>query len=165
MAFVIPETITEEELIRILKAIEKPKLRLAFVLGFYACMRVSEVIKLREEHIDRGQRIIRIKSAKGQKDRNIPIPPQALRGLRELPINCTARLLQMRIKEYGKKVLKKDIHFHTLRHSGATYYLNKKKWSTRQVQQLLGHSRIVTTEIYTHVTPADLVDQMWEEKK
>ncbi len=163
MSFKIPNTITEKEFISLIKSTKKKHHRISFILGFYGCMRVSEVVNLRKEDIDRGQRIIRIKEAKGKKDRNIPIPPQAVRGLSHIPIKCGIRALQTSIHNYGLKILKKDIHFHTLRHSGATYYINEKKWSTRQVQQLLGHSKVQTTEIYTHVTPQNLIDRMWEE--
>lgn len=160
--FTIPETISEEEFIKIIKKVRKQHHKLAFILGFYGCMRVSEIVNLKPENIDRGQKLIRIKQGKGGKDRNIPIPPQAMRGLNNLPIKCGVRSLQIALKKYALGVLKKDIHFHTLRHSGATHYLNKKKWSTRQVQLLLGHSRVQTTEIYTHVSPEVLINRMWD---
>jgi len=159
----IPEVITEQEFIKLLKGVKKPHHKLSFILGFYGAMRVSEIVNLRPENIDRGQRLIKIKQAKGGKDRNIPIPPQAVRGLSHLPIKCGIRALEIAFKNYGKKALNKNLYFHQLRHSGATHYLNKKKWSTRQVQQLLGHSKIQTTEIYTHVTPEVLINQMWGE--
>jgi len=160
--FKIPDIITEEDFLKILRATRKRHHRIAFILGFYAAMRISEIVNLKPEHIDRGQKLIRIKQGKGNKDRNIPLPPQAIRGLSHIPIKCGIRALEIAIKNYGKNVLKKDIHFHTLRHSGATYYINKKKWSTRQVQVLLGHSKVQTTEIYTHITPQDLINQMWD---
>jgi len=162
MARKLPETITEEEFLKLLKAVKKKHHKLAFILGFYGCMRVSEIVNLKPEDVDRGQRLIRIKQAKGKKDRNIPIPPQAVRGLSLLPIKCGVRALEIAFKNYSRKVLKKDLHFHTLRHSGATYYLNKKKWDIRHVQQLLGHSKLSTTAIYTHVSPSLLIDKMWE---
>jgi len=158
----LPETISEEEFVKLLRAVRKKHHRIAFILGFYGCMRVSEIVKLRQEDIDRGQRLIRIKQAKGSKDRNIPIPPAATRGLTHIPIQCGVRALEISIKGYGMNVLKRDIHFHTLRHSGATHYLNKKKWNIREVQQLLGHSRLDTTMLYTHVSATDLIDKMWE---
>ncbi len=163
MPLKIPETITEEEFLKLIKEVKKKHHKLAFMLGFYACMRISEIVNLKQENIDRGQRIIRIKQAKGKKDRNIPIPPQLVRGLSHIPLKCGVRALEISFKGYCRKVLNKDLHFHSLRHSGATHYLNKKKWSTRQVQQLLGHSKIQTTEIYTHVTPQVLIERMWEE--
>ena len=164
MKLKIPDTITEDELAQIMKAVKKKSHRLAFALGFYACMRVSEVVNLKPEHIDRDRKVIRIKEAKGGKDRNIPLPPQLYRGLNGLPLGIGVRALQIAFKNAAAKTIQKDVHFHTLRHSGATYYLNKKGWSTRQVQAMLGHSRIQTTEIYTHVTPDDLINKMWGEK-
>lgn len=160
----IPETITEPEFLKIIKHVRKKHHRASFILGFYGCMRISEIVKLKPQDIDKGQRLIRIKQAKGNKDRNIPIPPQVVRGLSHIPIRCGVRALEIAFKYYAKKALDRDLYFHCLRHSGATYYLNKKKWSTRQVQQLLGHSKLQTTEIYTHVTPQDLIDRMWEDK-
>lgn len=159
----IPDTITIEELTELLKGCKEPHHKLAFSLGFLQCMRVSEVTNLKPENIDLKRRIISIKQSKGGKDRNIPISlklkPNMFNGL---PIPCGIRALQIAIKNLGKEVLKKDIHFHTLRHSGATYYLNKKKWNLRQVQQFLGHSKVNTTEIYTHITPDDLQRAMEE---
>lgn len=161
----IPDTITIEELVELLKKCIEPHHKLAFSLGFLQCMRVSEVTNLKPENIDVKRRIISIKQSKGGKDRNIPIspkiPPRMFNGL---PIPCGVRALQIALKKVGKEVLKKDIHFHTLRHSGATYYLNIKKWNLRQVQNFLGHSRVNTTEIYTHVSPDDLQKAMWEGK-
>jgi integrase len=161
MARKIPETITEEELIKILNIVRNPKLKLAFALGFYEAMRVSEVVNLKTENIDKGKKLIMIKEAKGKKDRNIPIAPEVMNGLKHLPIERRDRALQISFKKYAYAVLDKNLHFHTLRHSGATHYLIIKKWDLRSVQVFLGHSRIATTEIYTHVNPQDLVNKMW----
>lgn len=157
----IPETITEEELSTILKAIKEPKRRLAFMLGFYQGMRVSEIIKLEPSNIDYGRKLIYIKQGKGSKDRNIPIAPEVIKGLKYLPVGVGVRALEISFKNYAKNILGKDLKFHSLRHSGATHYLNIKNWNLRQVQVFLGHARISTTEIYTHVNPEGLVDLMW----
>jgi len=159
----LPEVITEAEFITLIKKDRRKHHKLAFALGFYACMRISEVVNLKKEDVDRGQRLIRIKQGKGGKDRNIPIPPKVVPLLKYLPVRVTPRALQICFKGYARSVLNKDLHFHTLRHSGATHYLNKRKWNIRQVQQLLGHSRLDTTMIYTHVTPDDLIDKMWDD--
>ena len=160
----IPETISEEEFLAIVKATKDKKKRLAFMLGFYQCLRVSEVINLIPSDNDKERGFLFIRQAKGQKDRHIPIMAPVKRGLGGLPMECSIRTLQRAIKRGGLEVLGKDIHFHTLRHSGATYYLNKKKLDIRHVQVLLGHSRLSTTEIYTHVTPEALkerFDEVW----
>jgi integrase/recombinase XerD len=162
MARKIPETISEEELIKIVEGTEKVHHKLAFMLGFYQGMRVSEIVNLKPEHIDRGRKLLMIKQGKGKRDRNIPISPQVIRGLKHIPIGCGVRALEIAFKNKAKEILNKDIHFHILRHSSATYYLTKKKWDLRSVQVFLGHSRIQTTEIYTHVNPEDLVNRMWD---
>ena len=157
----IPETINEDDVISILNTIKRPKDKLAIALGFYQAMRVSEVVKLLPEDVDYGQKIIRIKDAKGSRDRNIPIAPQVIRGLKNLPIKVKVRALQTMFKKAAQKSLGRNLHFHTLRHSGATHYLNDKGWDSRQVQVFLGHSSLQTTQIYIHVRPQDLVDKMW----
>lgn len=161
----LPEVITEEELIQVLNKVKKPKNKLAFALGFYGCMRVSEVIKLLPEDVDYNLKLLWIKQAKGSKDRKIPIAPEIIKGLKNLPIDLGVRALQISFKKICKEVLGKDLHFHTLRHSGITHYLVKKGWSSLEVQRLAGHSRIATTQIYAHINPQDLVNRMWEDKK
>ncbi|MAG02331.1 hypothetical protein CMI42_03260 [Candidatus Pacearchaeota archaeon] len=166
----IPETITEDELVKIISKTKRNNHKLAFLLGFYQAMRVSEVVNLKLENVDKKQHLIMIKQAKGKKDRHIPIikPLQinqsgVLHALNKLPINCGERALEIAFKNKAKEVLNKDLHFHTLRHSGATWLLNKKRWDVRQVQRFLGHAKLQTTEIYCHVSPQDLVELEWED--
>ncbi len=158
----IPETITEKEFLVLLGKTTNKKKKLAYSLGFYQGLRISEVIKLQKENIDYGRKLILIKQAKGNKDRNIPIMPQMMIGLKHLPVGGGVRALQMSFKKISLMVLNKDLHFHCLRHSCATWLLNEKKWDLRYVQRFLGHSRVDTTMIYTHVNPTDLVNKAWE---
>ena len=160
--FRLPEVISESELLEILKATKKPHHQIAFALGFYCCLRISEVTNLKSEDVDKQLKLLKIKQGKGSRDRNIPIAPEVMKGLKHLPIKCGIRALQIKFKQKGKEVLNKDLHFHCLRHSGITHYLVKKHWSSLEVQRLAGHSKITTTQIYTHINPADLVNRMWE---
>lgn len=159
----LPETITEEDLLKILQTCKMQHHKLAFALGFYECMRISEVVNLRPENVDRQTKLLHIKQSKGAKDRNIPIAPEVLRGLKNLPIKCGVRALQIKFKKLALEILGKDLHFHCLRHSGITHYLVKKRWSSLEVQRLAGHSKIATTQIYTHIRPDDLVERMWSQ--
>lgn len=160
----LPEVITEEELQELVQATKNPKHKLAFALGFYQCMRVSEVVNLKPENINRGQKLILLKQAKGKKDRNIPIAPEVMKGLKHLPIGVGARALQISFKKALKKALnREDLTFHSLRHSGITHYIAVKGWSDLQVQRLAGHAKITTTQIYSHISPQHLVNKMWED--
>ena len=155
----LPKTISEKEFIDVFKTIQSRQLRLAFSLGFYQCMRVSEVVNLKHSDMDRERGFLHIIGGKGGKDRDIPITPPLIKQLRHLPIKLGIRSLQLYTKRYWP-----DIHFHTLRHSGATYYLNDKGLDIRFIQQLLGHSRLDTTQIYTHISPRQLktaFDNVW----
>ena len=152
----IPDTISEDELLMILKVTRKKTHRAAYILGFYECLRVSEIVKLQKKDIDMARGFLQIRQAKGNKDRDIPIMNSAKHHLRNIPIGCGVRALERSIKRHSLKAIDKDIHFHTLRHSGASYYLNEKSIDIRYIQKLLGHARLSTTQIYTHVTPENL---------
>jgi len=153
----IPDTITENEFKAGLKLVKDKRYRLAFMLAFYQCMRVSEVVALRRNNIDIERGYIHIKEGKGCKDRDIPITPPLVNMFKTLPINISTRMLQYEVKKYWPY-----IHFHTLRHSGATFWHSFKGMDIRYIQQLLGHSNLNTTQIYTHITPKGLKDKMKE---
>ncbi|MEK6936347.1 MAG: tyrosine-type recombinase/integrase [Nanoarchaeota archaeon] len=150
----LPKTISEAEFLDIIKQVKDNKTKIAFMLGFYEGLRVSEVIKLKPENIDKQRGFIHIIAGKGNKDRDIPIMPPVESGLKHLPMDVGVRGLQKRFKRHFKS--HPELSFHSLRHSGATYYLNDKKVDIRQIQQLLGHSRLDTTQIYTHISPSQL---------
>lgn len=174
------EIITEEELEKILNSTRSIKHKLAFMLGFYECLRVSEVACLRAEHVNKELKLLLIKGsdvskgkkgAKRGKDRNIPIAPEVIKGLKYLPVGSDkakdvgVRALQIAFNNASKKALGKRLNFHILRHSGITFYLTKKKWNSLEVQRLAGHSKVSITEIYTHINPQHLVDRMWGNEK
>jgi integrase/recombinase XerD len=156
----LPDTITEDELVKLVAAAPKKHHRAAFLLGFYEGMRVSEVCNLQFEDVDAARMQIHIRQSKGKKDRIIPLLKAARPAMRHLPIGCGPRALQMAASFYSQRVLGRRIKFHTLRHSGATWLLNVHHKDIRFIQQFLGHSRISTTEIYTHVSPQDLMKSM-----
>ena len=139
-------------------------MKAAFVAGFYQLMRISEVLGLDQKQIDRERGFVHLIQAKGKKDRDVPIQRPVEKFLKFFPMKYSRRTLQREITKWGKKILNKHITFHQLRHSGATFML-ESGIDLRYVQALLGHSRITTTEIYTHVTPSALkkiTDNLWE---
>lgn len=173
MALKIPEVIKHDEFLKIVndeKVKKKTKNCVAYLLGFYQCLRISEVVKLEKSDYDASTKLLKIRQAKGSKDRIIPIAPECVKVIKYLPVSSKhskdngIRALQYAFKKDVKRILGKNLHFHTLRHGGASYYLNVKKWDIRQVQRFLGHSDIKITQIYTHVDPSDLTKLMWDNK-
>jgi len=160
----LPKTLTQEEFERIFKATLKIKKRkkfaIAMLLGFEAGMRISEVIgwvdrvpSLKKANVDMDNNSIRVISGKGQKDRIVPLPKRFNRvAYSMLPLGINRRSLQRWVTELGKKVLNKNISFHTLRHGFATHLVQSGR-PLHEIQLLCGHSRLDTTGIYLHANP------------
>jgi len=157
----IPEVIQEEDIIKILNGAKNERDRLAYALGFYECMRVSEVVNLLPEHIDKGQKLLRIKQAKGKKDRNIPIAPEVMRGLKHIPIGVGIRALQVSFGKVTEKVLGRRINFHTLRHclSEDTEVLTEDGWKRYDELNILS-DRIYTYNLYEDKIELSNIDRI-----
>lgn len=168
----LPKTISQKEFLEIISKVrysdpvKERKIKAAFVMGFYQAMRISEVLALKQEHIDKERGYLHLLQAKGKKDRDIPIQKPVWKFLKYFPLGkgFSRRTLQREIGRWGKEVLNKKLTYHQLRHGGATFYINNGM-DMRHLQALLGHSRVSTTEIYTHITPSALksiTDKLWE---
>ena len=158
----LPQVLSEEEVNTLLKApdlsTEKGIKEYAILDILYSCgLRVSEAVNLQINQINEQEGIINI-LGKGKKERIVPIRKEALKAPRQAIYNI--------VKENAKKAeIKKEIHPHTLRHSFATHLLDNGA-DLRVVQELLGHTKIGTTQIYTHVTAKTLVksyDLYWKD--
>jgi len=145
-------------------------------------MRVSELLSLNLPDIDMVNAIVKVRG-KGKKERIIPIGGLAMSALNEyIKRRCElagdqstqAIFLSERgnripdsksigriITKYAQSVgIKKKITPHTFRHTFATHLLNAGA-DLRSVQELLGHTNLSTTQIYTHVT-ADRLKKVYE---
>ena len=153
---------------------------------FYACgLRASELAELHLEdlHIDLG--VIRV-LGKGRKERIVPIGGPAIRALHDYLQQLRPQLIAVKttrskaaanrifltrsggpvtrivlwqlVQKLARQAGMRSIHPHTLRHTFATHLLSGGA-DLRVVQELLGHSNVVTTQIYTHVD-ADRLKQV-----
>lgn len=146
----------------------------AMLETLYSCgLRVTELINLRLSYIYRDVEFIRV-IGKGDKERLVPIGYDALKHI-DIYVNTVRNQLKIPekysdilflsrngkpmsrvmvfyvIKELAQKIgLQKNISPHTFRHSFATHLIEGGA-DLRAVQQMLGHSSITTTEIYTHL--------------
>ena len=178
----LPETLSEAEVSQLL-SVELPKTALglrdrALLEVLYASgLRASEIAGLRLENVLREEKLLRV-IGKGNRERLVPVGEKALtaldqwlaRGRPEL-VNpktggevflgehgrrlTTARIWQI-VQEITKLAgLQKKIWPHLLRHSFATHLLSHGA-DLRAIQEMLGHSSLATTQIYTHVDQARL---------
>lgn len=141
----------------------------------YACgLRVSEVIGLRFGDIDLDGGILTT-TGKGSKTRRVPVGSSALAALEQyletrrgrddidsdiLFVTPAGKQLNrqavfLMVSDHANKASLADVSPHTLRHTFATHLVQNGA-DIRSVQQMLGHSDISTTQIYTHITNSHL---------
>ena len=174
----LPDVLTTAEIDRIIAAVDgtTPKeIRDAAMLEvLYSCgLRVSELTSLRIRDLFFGEGYIRV-TGKGDKQRLVPISSTAQERIhRYLDVRRSARagetlflnnrgssltrvMIFTILREAARRAgIEKKISPHTFRHSFATHLLEGGA-SIRQVQELLGHESILTTEIYTHLDDSHL---------
>ena len=169
----LPKVLTKEEIRTIIKSINNEKHKLIIKLLYSTGLRVSELINLRRKDIDVNERIVYVYGGKGNKDRKTIIGESLLIDLLKYYSNTnfkTEYVFEGRKGKYSKKsvqaILKKagktigkKVTPHMLRHSFATHLLEQGT-SLRVIQELLGHSNLRTTQIYTKVSTKKLKEVM-----
>lgn len=169
---VLPNVLSKEEVKLILESQSNIKHKAMLSLIYSCGLRRSELLQLKPANIDSKRNIITILQAKGKKDRISPLSPKVLEILREYykSYKPTVWLFEGQTKgrQYSEQSLQsvlkqavfkagisKPVTLHWLRHSYATHLLESGT-DLRFIQELLGHSRSKTTEIYTHVSTKSL---------
>lgn len=174
----LPVVLSPAEVSQFFLAITNLKHRAIFMTAYAAGLRVSEVVALRVEDIDSRRMVIRVRQAKGRKDRYVMLSPRLLELLREYwktsrkrqvhrsspylfpgahadrPMTSTPVHIACKAAREASG-LSKHVTTHTLRHSFATHLLENGT-DIRTIQVLLGHRNIKTTALYTHVSTATL---------
>ena len=173
----LPKVLSVEEIERLLSQPDTSNIygirdKALLELLYSSGLRISEASNLRIDDVDLEGEFLRCRG-KGQKERIVPLGSIAKKWLREYISGARlslakkdTRWLFLRkgggklsrvsmwkiVKKYAKMAgIKKDISPHTLRHSFATHLLEGGA-DLRSIQEMLGHSSITTTEIYTHIS-------------
>ena len=174
----LPVVLSREEVARLLSAVSNLKHRTALSVAYGAGLRAGEVIALKVGDIDSERMTLRVEQGKGRKDRYAMLSPLLLGQLRNWwrvahaqgrifakgwlfpgldPMDpMTARQLNRAIRAAADATgIDKRVSMHSLRHAFATHLLEQKV-DIRVIQVLLGHKKLETTSIYTHVATAVL---------
>lgn len=158
----LPKYITNEEISMMLDKAKKDRYRnyILILLMSRTGIRISEVVKLKKKDIIDNMLIVR--QGKGKKDRAIPLEHELsnILGLFIDSLTPNAKLFSLTdrqvrniVYKYAPKGL--DVHPHTLRHSFAVHCL-KNGMNIRNLQKILGHNNLTTTQVYLDVTGADV---------
>jgi site-specific recombinase XerD len=169
----LPVVLSCEEVARLIASAGNLKHQTALSLAYGAGLRAGEVLALKTSDVDSGRMTLRIEQAKGRKDRYAILSPLMLERLRAWWRYARSKQLVMdggwlfpgqeRVNPMSPRQLNRAIHaaaqsagidkrvsMHTLRHCFATHLLEHKE-DIRVIQVLLGHKKIDTTTVYTHV--------------
>jgi integrase/recombinase XerD len=169
----LPVVLSREEVSSLLAATKNLKLQTALSVAYGAGLRVSEVTALKVGDVDSTRMTLRIQEGKGGKDRYAMLSPVMLERLRTWwrvaraqgkmfdggwlfpglnPVEpLSTRQLNRAVHEAALAArIDKRVSMHTLRHSFATHLLEQKV-DIRVIQVLLGHKKLETTSLYTHV--------------
>lgn len=163
----MPNVISTQEVIRLIKVPKNIKHKLALMLIYSAGLRKSELLNLRRGDINFERKAIFIKAGKGKKDRYVVLAETVIPYLKEyLKIHNPKRWLlegqtggqysATSLQKIFESALEKSkinpyATIHTLRHSYATHCVENGH-NLKSVQEALGHGSLKTTEIYLHIS-------------
>lgn len=186
MAQKLVRYIEMDEFKRLLAAEKDRRYKLIYSLGMGSGLRISEIAgykgksrkkdkktgeiiekdvvipRLERHQIDIEGHKIKI-LGKGSKERiTVTSPWLSKNNIKLLPIKIPRRTIQGRFTRLCENTLGRKLNFHTLRHGFGNFMVNVKGVPLPMVQQMLGHSRLDTTGIYTKSNPQNTIDRAWE---
>ena len=163
----IPVVLSEEEVAAVIKAVNNLKHKVILMTIYSAGLRLSECLALTVADMDFDRNQIRIRQGKGKKDRQTVLSRTLLSEMKDYLIKFCPKIFLFEGQKGGrysassvqaimkravkKSGIKKPATVHTLRHSFATHLLENGT-DIRFIQELLGHKRLETTQIYTHIS-------------
>jgi site-specific recombinase XerD len=169
----IKETLDKEEIKSLIEATHNPKHKLMINMLYATGVRVSELIKIKVEHIDFLKKLLLVKQGKGKKDRYTIISNNNIKEIKKYleerktgsnyvfetkSNHISSRTVQAVLKK-AKRLAKieKNVTPHILRHSFATH-LKETGIEDSTLQKLMGHKSYRTTQTYAKVTNKHLAN-------
>lgn len=164
----LPIVLSQQEIQAMFTACENTKHKVILSL-LYACgLRVSELLNLQWQHIDRSRMIINIIAAKGKKDRQVMLPESLIPLLEKYYHEYKSKIFVLNgqfsnqysetsvnqvVKQLAKKagITNKRVYTHLMRHCSFTHMVEAGT-DINLIQRLAGHANVKTTAIYTHIS-------------
>lgn len=176
----LPIVLSQDEIQKMFTACTNLKHKTILALLYSCGLRVSELINLKWEHIDRSRMVINILQAKGKKDRQVGLNDKLIELLKSYwlkyqsvtyvlngqdSIQYTEKSVGEVVKQLAAKAgIKKRVYTHLIRHCSFTHMMEAGT-DINLIQRLAGHSSVKTTSIYCHTShnlisriPSPLVD-------
>lgn len=164
----LPIVLSVDEIQSMFNVCENTKHKLILALLYSCGLRVSELINLKWQHIDRSRMIINIIQAKGKKDRQVPLPKTIITLLEkyyyqyksvEYVFNGQNGLAQYSERSVGQVIkqlankagIKKRVYTHLIRHCSFTH-LVESGCDINLIQKIAGHNNVKTTNMYLHIS-------------
>lgn len=162
----LPKSIKQDEFVKLVKYFNKPwqkESKVACLIAYESGLRISEIKNLKKEHIDIKGKRINVIRGKFSKDRVVPLPKTWRSYMYDMiPIKCSIRTIERNFNRAGKSAgIRSELVFHSLRHGFATNCL-ERGMPINQVQVLLGHSTVATTNVYIRANPTDALKKYEE---
>lgn len=169
------DILTEGEIARMLAACKNVREKAMVALLAYCGLRSKEICQLNVKDIDLNTGMVKVKGAKFNKDRIVPLSEECNRALRQYLIEYSKRenvfttliedkqyngwSLRKMVKKIAKNAnIEKRVYPHLLRHTFCSHLLEKGA-NVIAVQQFMGHNNIQTTMRYTHFSPKRLYQE------
>jgi site-specific recombinase XerD len=165
----LPQVLARGEVRKLLDSAETNKSRLMLSLLYSSGLRVSELVNLKKTDLNFDEKTGWVRKGKGNKDRIFTVSEILCSQLKEYCLKdsesvyvfsknkpLTTRNIQKIVQITARKAgINKKVTPHTLRHSFATHLLESGV-DIRVIQELLGHSSLNTTQLYTHISHEQL---------
>ncbi|RJQ16961.1 integrase [Candidatus Woesearchaeota archaeon] len=160
----LPSILSKEEVKQLIESTPTLKSKLMIKLLYSSGLRVSELLQLKKKDVEMDNKLAWVRRGKGGKDRMAILSDAVITDLRPYLSKITdyvfpgktgtlsPRNVQKIIQKSARKAgIQKKVSPHTLRHSFATHLLEKGT-DIRMIQELLGHSNLQTTQLYTQIS-------------
>ena len=167
----LPIVLSKEEVRKLIDSAGTEKSKLIIKMLYSSGLRLSECINLKKGDLEFSEKIAWVRGGKGKKDRIVIFSENLIEELKKYLENkgfeseyvfsgpngsISARNVQDIVKNASKRAgITKNVSPHTLRHCFATHLLESGV-DIRKIQELLGHSNLQTTQIYTRVSKEEL---------